>query len=115
MIKRDDEDQSKKHRFAKDDTRRLKYGSHHTLQSMMLRDHGVSSSSSSSASSASSFKSTESAKLLSTQKAINNDTLPKGQKTIKGNDDNLFYYVFLQFIDNASTDFNSFLIFFTLF
>lgn len=115
VLNRNDEDQARRLKClpaAREEKRRQSCSSNRTLQSMMLRDHGassssssttISSSSSSSATSLTSYKSTESAKLLSTQKAIN-QTLPKGQKTIKGNYDGnllLLFHIYMQFIDNA--------------
>lgn len=82
VIKRNDEDQQRRLKYlppasTKEDTRRS-FSTHHTLQSMMLE-----SSFSTSTAPASSYKSAES-KISTATKAINL-TLPKGQKTIKGN------------------------------
>lgn len=99
VLNRNDEDQARRLKClpaARDEKRRQSCSSNQTLKSMMLRDQGASSSSTiSSSSSSTSYKMTESAKLLSTQKAIN-QTLPKGQKTIKGNYDGnllLFFHI----------------------
>lgn len=95
VLNRNDEDQARRLKclpaITREEKRRQSCSSNQTLQSMMLRDHSASSST---ISSSSSYKLTESAKLLSTQKAINH-TLPKGQKTIKGNyDGNLLLFFF---------------------
>jgi hypothetical protein len=83
VIKRNDEDQQRRLKYlpasVKElDTKRSSFSTSQTLHSMMLE------SSSSTATGSSSYKSTDSSKISTAHKAINH-TLPKGQKTIKGN------------------------------